>query len=103
MLILTKGFKQSGENPIWKKLISLPFLPAFVVCVIILSIFSVPFWWLYPEKHMTRIDFEGNDEEKAKLREYREILRKKSIWRRFAERLGLAPKAAPPWPFSTKH
>ena len=97
VLLLVKG-----EDTLFKKLVSLPFLPTFVIWGLVLCCPSIPLYWLYPEKHMTTIDFEGTEKEKQKLREYRAILSRKSVWRRLAERLGLAQKADPPWPFTTK-
>ena len=95
------AFKERSKKNYYK-LIQLPFAPAFILWLLILASFSIPYWWLYPEKHMTTIDFEGSEEEKQKLHEYRTILSKKGFVRRLAERLGLAQKADPPWPFSTK-
>jgi len=102
LLLLTKGFKQSGENTLLKRLVALPFLPTFVFWVLILGCLSIPLYWLYPEKHRTTIDFEGTEEEKQKLLEYRAILSKKSLVRTLAEKLGLAQKADPPWPFAIR-
>jgi hypothetical protein len=99
LFVVTHGFKRPGEDELWKRLLSLPFLPAFVVWFILMAVFSIPYWWLYPEKHRTVIDFEGSEEEKQKLREYRNFLSKKGVFRRLAEKLGFMQKNDPPWPF----
>ena len=84
----------------WLKLIQLPLLPAFFLWMLIFAILSVPFYWLYPEKHLNEIDFEGSEEEKQKLRDYRLAIGKKGMIRRLAEKLTLAQKDDPPWPFT---
>jgi hypothetical protein len=101
MLLLTKGFKQSLEDPLWKKLVGLPFLPAFVVWFLILACFSISYWWLYPQDRMNRIDFEGTDEEKKKLQDYRLACRKKGLLRTFVEKIGWAQRTGPEWPFKS--
>lgn len=97
-LILSNGLKQNFENTLWKKIVGLPFLPAFVVWGLLLCCLSIPLYWLYPEKHLTQIDFDGTDEQKQKLKDYRSTCAKKGLLRRFIENIGLAQRTGPPWP-----
>jgi hypothetical protein len=96
---LTRRLKGSCEDTLLKKLIGLPFLPAFVAWGIVFALLSIPLYWLYPEKHMMQIDLEGSDEEKQRLKEYRAVLWKKGLARRLGEKFGLIAKSDTPWPF----
>jgi hypothetical protein len=99
MLLVTKGFKESLEDPLWKKFVVLPFLPALVVWVLIHCCLSIPYFWLYPENHMTMIDCEGTEEEKRRLQDYRLACGKKGLLRRLIEKIGWAQRTGPEWPF----
>jgi uncharacterized membrane protein YqaE (UPF0057 family) len=43
---------------------------------------SIPYFWLYRERHRTTIDFDGTDSEKADMEAYRLALRGESFWDR---------------------
>jgi hypothetical protein len=97
---LSNGLNKSGEDTPLKKLIGLPFLPAFLFWIIVMGCFACVYWWVYPEMHRTVIDFEGTDEEKRKLEEYRRNCRKIGLCRRLAAKVGLAQDSRPEWPFT---
>ena len=84
------------------KLLDLFFLPANLIILLLMGCVLTPFWWLYPERHASIIDFEGTDEEKRDWSEYKAILSRKSFWRRLAEKLKLVPYTGPQWPMLDK-
>lgn len=85
----------------WVRVVLLPFLPIIFVWGIIFAVLSFPYWWLYPERHVTAVDVNGSEEEKRMLKEYREACGQRGFLRRLSERLGIFPNADPPCPFST--
>ena len=80
---------------IWVKLIVLPETPATIVWLLLLWMGSIPYVWLYPERMAMVTDFRGSEEERKALAELRAVLRQKSLLRRLAEKLGLAPSSSP--------
>jgi hypothetical protein len=61
-------------------------LPVFVVTMVvvgiplgILALVSIPYFWLYPERHAQRADFEGTESEKARVRRWRNAYRRLSF------------------------
>jgi len=95
-------FFGGGKDTLLKQLIGLPFLPAFLIWMVILGCLSIPYHWLYPEMHMTQLDFEGTEEEKRKLRDYRSECRQIGFFRRLAEKAGLVQKKRPAAPFTSE-
>lgn len=86
------------RSSLWYRFVSLLFMPAFISLLMIASVLSIPYFWLYPERHAHFVDFEGTDEQKAVLAEYRGKLVHKSFWRRMAEKLHLARNHGPKRP-----
>lgn len=83
------------EQPTWRKLIALPFVPAYIVGLILLFCLLPAFWWLYPERHAHELDVEGTDEEMREWAEYKALLSRKPFRRRLAEKIGLVPETGP--------
>ena len=66
------------------------FLPANLCFLLIGCCLLTPYWRLYPERHAHIYDFEGTDEQREELRQWREEQKKKSFWQR------INPKFAKP-------
>lgn len=49
------------------------------VLLFIAAPLSIPYFRLYPERHATTMDFEGNEDEKAELAAYRDALGKETL------------------------
>jgi hypothetical protein len=70
--------------------------PLFIVLLFVAAGLSIPYFWLYPERHAHQFDFEGSPEEQRQLREYRNHRRRISIWRRLLEKARVVPFDAGP-------
>jgi len=55
--------------------LALPVLVVTIVVVVVplavLSLLLTPYYWLYPERHAQQADFEGTEQEKARLHRWR--------------------------------
>ncbi len=69
--------------------------PGCIVFLLILTIFSIPYFWLYPERHVNIIDVAGSKEQQQALQEYRLRLKKKSIFHRLFEKLHILHSSEP--------
>ena len=69
-------------------------LGCFFVLFFIAGPLSIPYFWLYRERHATTIDFDGTDDEKAELASYRAALRRETLWSRFMYCTGLRSASA---------
>src|SRR6478672_3720275 len=87
-----------AKEALRQKIAAFIFMPANVVLFFLLAAIIIPFFWLYPERHRHLFDFEGTDEQRRVLAAVRAELRQKTLWRRLAERLRLAPRTGPKWP-----
>ena len=72
--------------------------PASLLVLFLAAGVFVPYFWLYPERHAARVDFEGTDAQKEVIAQYRGLLSRKPFWRRVAEKLGLVQSVDPPYP-----
>ncbi len=95
---LNSSVFESNARPAGLGLLVLFFLPASLIGLLLMACVLTPFWWLYPERHVSLIDLEGTNAEKEAWAEYRAILSRKPLWRRLAEKLKLAPHTGPQWP-----
>jgi hypothetical protein len=86
------------KEAFWQKITAFIFMPANVVLFLLLLAIFALFFWLYPERHRHLFDLEGTDEQRRALADVRAALRQKTLWRRLAERLRLAPRVGPEWP-----
>ena len=80
------------ENGIWGTLLSWATAPFIVIALSLAAAVSIPYFWLYPERHMTDTDFEGSVEEREALAQQRAVMSQKSFWHRLTERLGLGSR-----------
>jgi len=65
------------------KVVTLLATPGALIVLLLLALpLSIPYFWLYPERHKTTIDANGTDAEKTALAEYRSALRRDSLWNR---------------------
>ena len=81
----------------WIEWILMPlYVPIFFLVFGMLALLSIPYFWLYPERHANRIDFEGSPEEQERFRAYREYRSRISLGRRVLERLHLVDFDAGP-------
>ena len=71
----------------FRKLIIVLSAPGVIVFLLFLAIFSIPYFWLYPERHVNIIDVDGSKEQQQALQEYRFRLKKKKFFRRLFEKL----------------
>jgi len=62
---------------------------ALIVVLLIVGPFSIPYFWLFPERHKTTTDANGTDAEKTALAEYRSALRQETPWNRLLFRSGV--------------
>jgi hypothetical protein len=86
------------ENAWWAMIVYFVTAPACLVIFVAAGIWSLPFFWLYPERHAHLIDIKGTDEQKAALNAYRKECAKYGLWRRLLEKLRLRPHVRPEWP-----
>ena len=77
------------ENGIWGTLLIWAALPFSIIALSLVAAVWIPYFWLYPERHMTHTDLEGSVEEREALARQRAALSQKSFWHRLTERLGL--------------
>jgi hypothetical protein len=80
---------QHGAMPIRKRLpwYLWPLVPpVFVVTMVVvgiplglLALLSIPYFWLYPERHAHVADLEGTESEKARLRRWRAAYQRMSF------------------------
>ena len=80
--------KNGAGTPVWQGPIMLLMTPGNLLLLLGLCFILVPFFILYPEKHLTVVDAHGTDAQRAALGEVRSRLGQKKLWRRMAERLG---------------
>ena len=64
----------------WVTLLSTP--GCLIVLFVVVGPLSIPYFWLYRERHRTVIDFDGTESEKVALAEYRVALSRESLWAR---------------------
>lgn len=69
--------------------------PASLLWLLALGIWSIPDFVIYPERHAHLIDFQGTDEQKAAMMEYRAQIAERSFVRRLVENIGLATYTGP--------
>ena len=86
------------RQPPWAIYVYCITAPACVVWLFALMVVITPYFWLYPERHAHVIDFEGNEEQKKALSDFRAAMRTKPFLRRLFERLHLVRRTDPPWP-----
>jgi len=72
--------------------------PGCVFALFLLAVLSGPYFFLYPERHMSYWDFHGTDEQRKALETYREDCAKRGIFRRAMEKFGLMKYSGPEWP-----
>jgi len=89
---------RNSDRLLLRKILNVVFMPASLILLSCLALASIPFFWLYPERHARLFDFEGSPDQKSALAEARSVLRHKKILRRLAERLHLASHTGPEWP-----
>ena len=80
------------ENGIWGTLLCWATAPFILIALSLAAAVSTPYFWLYPERHMTRTDFEGSVEEREALAQQRAVMSQKSFWHRLTERLALGSR-----------
>jgi hypothetical protein len=72
------------------KVVTLLATPGALIVLLLLALpLSIPYFWLYPERHKTTIDANGTDAEKTALAEYRSALGRETLWNRFLFRSGV--------------
>lgn len=80
------------ENGLWGTWLIWAALPFSIIALSLAAAVSIPYFWLYPERHMTHTDFEGSVEEREALAQQRVALSQRSFWHRLTERLGLGSR-----------
>ena len=91
-------FRKPIEGGIYSGFLSWAMMPLSISALLLMAVIFTPYFWLYPERHASILDFEGTDAEKRAWSEYKAVLSRKPFWRRLAERLKLVPDLGPPWP-----
>jgi hypothetical protein len=86
------------ENAWWSMLVYVVTAPGCLVIFAAAGIWSLPYFWLYPERHANLIDITGTDEQKAALDAYRKECAEYGLRRRLLEKFGLRPYTRPEWP-----
>ena len=89
---------RNAKDGFWQKIIAFVFFPAHIVLFFLLAAIAIPFFSLYPERHLHQFDVEGTDDQRRVLATVRAELRQKTLWRRLAERLRFATRTGPEWP-----
>lgn len=73
-------------------------MPGCVLGLLLLAIGSIPYFFLYPERHSHIVDFRGTDEQKLALMNYRKESAGRGLFRRAIENVGLMKYSGPEWP-----
>jgi len=75
---------------------SIVFAPVIIAGMFLTIPIAGIYFGLYPERHMTKTDMDGTEEEKARLAAYREYRKRVSFFGRIAEQLRIKPFDIPP-------
>lgn len=70
---------------------SMVFVPVALIGLLLMALVAVPYFWLFPERHMNVVDLSGTEAEKLRLGQYREYRKKTGIIGRIAELCGWRP------------
>jgi hypothetical protein len=86
------------DRPIewWEWLFYPIIVPLFILFLIVIGVLLIPFYWLYPERHMADVDIDATDKEKRELKRFRMYRARVSCFRRLLERFGIVEFDAPP-------
>jgi|GEM_PF-4957231 len=76
--LATEHFK----NSIFGYIVALIITPASVALLFVAAALSIPYFFIYPERHAHWIDFDGSDEQKKVLNQFRAELAKEPFRRR---------------------
>jgi hypothetical protein len=72
-------------------------MPGCAVLLFVAAALSIPYFFIFPEKHASSIDFDGTEDEQRAMQEYRRAVARIPLWRRLLARLGILQ--APPLDF----
>lgn len=82
----------------WAPMVLLATAPGCTAALFVLAAFSIPYFFLYPERHAAIWDFHGSPEQKEALKQYRRGCAERGIIRRLLEHSGLSQYTGPDWP-----
>jgi len=77
-------------------ILSMVFVPALLLFLLLLAPFALVYFWLYPERHRNIVDMNGTQEEIDELVEFCEYRKHIGICLRLAENFGWREYDAPP-------
>jgi hypothetical protein len=64
-------------------------MPGCVVLLFVAAALSIPYFFIFPERHASSIDFDGTEAEQAAMQEYRRAVSRIPLWRRLGARIGI--------------
>lgn len=82
----------------WTIVFALIASPLFLLHLLLMASWMVPYAYLYPERQACFVDFRGSDEHKQTLKRYREEAARRTFFRRVVEAARLRPYSGPAWP-----
>ena len=85
-------------NKWWANIAYLVPMPGVGLALLLLAICSIPYFFLYPERHAQIFDVIGTDDQKLALKMYRNESAKRGFCQRVIENLGLKKHSGPEWP-----
>ena len=95
---LNSWVSSQHDDKWWSPIVYIATMPGCALALLLLAILSIPYFFLYPERHAHILDFRGSDEQKLALKNYREESARRGICRRTMENFGLMKYSGPEWP-----
>ncbi len=80
------------------KIVYLVTMPGVLLALVLIAIYLIPYFFLYPEHHAHILDVRGTHDQKLALKMYRDESAKRGFCQRVIENLGLKKDSGPEWP-----